>query len=195
MADALQQRIESVSRPRVVVGSSLGALVALELARRLPVDGLVLIAAGLGIKVHPSVLARIAADPPGLLGEMARGVVADAANAPATELITRDYAARGQAVLLSHMTVLAGHRPEPLADPPPTVVIWGAQDPGVPLAAHVELALRCRGLLVPIAAAGHLPYLEQREETVRWIRWAGRRAAREAAAPSPSTRKIELKSA
>lgn len=183
MGDALQQRIESVPRPRVLVGSSLGALVALELARRLPVDGLVLIAAGFGIKVHPAVLARIAADPPGLLWEMARGVVADGDDGPATELIRRDYEARGQAVLLSHMTVLAAHRPEPLAHPPPTVVIWGAQDPGVPLAAHVELTLRCQGLLVPIADSGHLPYLEQREETVRWIRWAGRRASREATVP------------
>jgi pimeloyl-ACP methyl ester carboxylesterase len=119
---------------------------------------------------------------------MARGVVADAHNVPAVELITRDYEARGQAVLLSHMTVLAGHRPEALPDPPPTLVVWGAQDPGVPLAAHVELTLRCRGLLVPIADAAHLPYLEQREETVRWIRWAGQLAASRANG-------VELKSA
>jgi pimeloyl-ACP methyl ester carboxylesterase len=188
MAAALQPRIESLPRPRLLVGSSLGALVALELARRVSVDGLVLIAAGFGIKVHPSVLARIAGDPPGLLHEMARGVVADAHNVPAVELITRDYEARGQAVLLNHMTVLAGHRPEALAAPPPTVVVWGAEDPGVPLAAHVELTLRCRGLLVPIANAGHLPYLEQREETVRWIRWAGQLAASKASV-------VELKSA
>jgi pimeloyl-ACP methyl ester carboxylesterase len=77
------------------------------------------------------------------------------------------------------MTVLAGHRPDALAEPPPTVVVWGAQDPGVPLAGHVELAVRCRGLLVPIAGAGHLPYLEQPEETLGWIRWAGRMACLE----------------
>ncbi len=177
IAAALEHRVETLPRPRVLVGSSLGALVALELARHVPADALVLIASGFGIKVHPSVLARIAADPPGLMDEMARGVVADKANRPVIELITRDYEARGHEVLLGHMTVLAGHRPEPLADPPPTVVVWGARDPGVPLAAHVELALRCRGLLVPIAEAGHLPYLEQREETVRWIRRAGELAA------------------
>jgi pimeloyl-ACP methyl ester carboxylesterase len=178
MGDALARRIESLTRPRVLVGSSLGALVALELAKRVAVDGLVLIAAGFGIKVHPVVLARIAADGPGLLEEMARGVVADPDDRALTELIKRDYEARGRAVLLSHMTVLAAHRPDALTDPPPTVVVWGAQDPGVPLAGHVELALRCRGLLVPIAGAGHLPYLEQREETIRWIRWAGRMACR-----------------
>ena len=180
MADELRERIESLTRPRVLVGSSLGALVALELARRIEVDGLVLIAAGFGIKVHPAVLARIAADPPGLLKEMARGVVADPDNRPVTEVITRDHEARGSAVLLNHMTVLARYRPEALSDPPPTVVVWGTQDPGVPLAAHVELALRCRGLLVPVAGAGHLPYLEQPVQTVRWIRWAGRLAARDA---------------
>jgi len=175
MALALDRCVHSLPRPRVLVGSSLGALVALELARGVEVDALVLIAAGFGIDVHASVLARIAANPPGLLQAMARGVLADPSNEPLTELIARDFEARGQAVLLGHMTVLARHRAEPLPDPPPTLVLWGTKDPGVPLAAHVELALRCNGALVPIADAGHLPYLEQPEETVRWIRLAGSR--------------------
>jgi pimeloyl-ACP methyl ester carboxylesterase len=172
MCATLLGSIEELPRPRVVVGSSLGALVALELARRTPVDALVLIAAGFGIDVHPAVLRRIAANPPGLLRAMATSVVADPDDQAVTELVERDFAARGQAVLLRHMTVLAAHRPQPLAEPPPTLVLWGAQDPGVPLAAHVELALRCRGVLVPVAAAGHLPYLEQPEATGRWIRAA-----------------------
>jgi pimeloyl-ACP methyl ester carboxylesterase len=169
MAASLRPRAQAIPRPRVIVGSSLGALVALELARSVPVDALVLIAAGFGIDVHASVLARIAANPPDLLAAMARGVLADPSCRPFAELVARDFEARGVAVLLSHMQVLAEHRPEPLADPPPTIVLWGTQDPGVPLGAHVELALRCHGLLVPIAGAGHLPYLERSEETVRWI--------------------------
>ena len=169
MAASLAPRVQTLPRPRVLVGSSLGALVALELARRVPVDALVLIAAGFGIDVHPSVLARIAANPPDLLADMARGVLADFAPEPLAELVARDFEARGAAVLLSHMQVLSEHRPEPLSDPPPTFVLWGTEDPGVPLSAHVELALRCHGLLVPIAGAGHLPYLERPEETVRWI--------------------------
>lgn len=173
MAASLRPRVQSLPRPRILVGSSLGALVALELARSVPVDALVLIAAGFGIDVHPSVLARIAANPPGLLTDMARGVLADSAPEPLAELVARDFEARGAEVLLSHMQVLSEHRPEPLADPPPTIVLWGTQDPGVPLSAHVELALRCHGLLVPIAGAGHLPYLERPEETVRWITAAG----------------------
>ncbi len=174
MASALQPRVEALPRPRVLVGSSLGALVALELSRRVPADALVLIAAGFGVDVHPSVLDRIAANGPGLLRTMSRSVVADATGEPVTQMIERDFEARGQAVLLRHMKVLAGHHPEPLTDPPPTLVLWGAQDPGVPLSAHAELALRCGGLLVPIAGAGHLPYLEQPDETVRWIRRAAR---------------------
>jgi pimeloyl-ACP methyl ester carboxylesterase len=174
MSAALLGGIEAMPRPLVLVGSSLGALVALELADRTPVDGLVLIAAGFGIDVHPSVLRRIAASPPGLLRAMARGVVADATDESVTGLIERDFEVRGQEVLLRHMTVLAGHRARPPVDPPPTVVVWGSQDPGVPLAAHAELALQCGGVLVPVARAGHLPYLEQAEVTVRWIRAAMR---------------------
>lgn len=169
MAASLQSRVQALPRPRVLVGSSLGALVALELARNVPVDALVLIAAGLGIDVHPGLLARIAANPPDLLGDMARGVLAAPGDEEVIDLIARDFEARGAAVLLSHMQVLSEHSPEPLADPPPTIVLWGTEDPGVPLDAHAELALRCHGLLVPIAGAGHLPYLERAKETVRWI--------------------------
>ncbi len=169
MTAALCEPVQALPRPRIMVGSSLGALVALELARSVEVDALVLIAAGFGIDVHPSVLRTIAANPPDLLADMARGVLADPASTQLAELVERDFDARGPGVLLRHMKVLAEHRPEPLPAPPRTLVLWGTRDPGVPLSAHAELALRCRGLLVPIAGAGHLPYLERRDATVRWI--------------------------
>lgn len=172
MATVLEPLVRRLPQPLVLVGTSLGAMVALELVRTVTVDALVLIAAGFGINVHPSVLARIAADPPDLLREMANGVVADHDDASVTGLITRDFEARGQRVLLRHMHVLAAHRPRPLAEPPPTLVLCGMRDPGVTLDDHAELALRCSGLLVPIADAGHLPYLEQPRQTVRWIRRA-----------------------
>jgi pimeloyl-ACP methyl ester carboxylesterase len=169
---ALEPDVRRASPNPVLVGSSLGALVALELARTVPARALVLIAAGFGIDVHPTVLARIAADPPDLIGSMARGVVADPDDEAVVALVARDFAARGQPVLLRHMRALAEHRPVPPADPPPTLVLWGTEDPGVPLEGHVELALRCRGALAPIAGAGHLPYLERPAETVGWIRSA-----------------------
>ena len=173
MAAELAPRIEALRAPIVLVGSSLGALVALELARDVAVDGLVLIAAGFGVEVHRSVLARIDADPPDLLPEMARGVVADADDEPMTRLILRDFETRGRGVLLRHMIVLAEHSPEPLADPPPTLVLWGTRDPGCRWPHMLSWRCGCDGLLVPIAGAGHLPYLERPEATIRWIRWAG----------------------
>ncbi len=88
------------------------------------------------------------------------------------ELVTRDFAARGQPVLLRHLTALGAYRPQALEAPPPTLVIWGEGDRSVPLADHVELALRCRGALAPVPAAGHMPFLEQPAETLAWIRTA-----------------------
>jgi pimeloyl-ACP methyl ester carboxylesterase len=174
MATTLERQVCRLPDRRVLVGASLGALVALELARRTAVDALVLISSGFGIKVHPSVLARIAADAPDLLQTMARGVLADPGDEVLVEIVRRDFEARGQPILLRHMQALASHLPQPLLHPPPTLVLWGTRDPGVPLHDHVQLAARCAGLLVPIAGAGHLPYLEQPHETVRWIRLGAR---------------------
>jgi pimeloyl-ACP methyl ester carboxylesterase len=196
MARALECEVSRLVAPRVLVGSSLGALVALELARTVRVDALVLIAAGFGIKVDPAVLEVIAADSPGLSERMARGVVADRSDRARIALIARDFAARGQAVMLHHMQVLAAHRPEPLAAPPATLVLAGTRDPGVPLADQAELAIRCGGLLVPIADAGHLPYLERTEETVSWIRRAaGFAELRAGCLPPRTVAATELKSA
>jgi pimeloyl-ACP methyl ester carboxylesterase len=174
MAAGLRPAVERLSAqaPAVLVGSSLGAMVALELARTLEVHALVLVAAGFGIAVAPIVLARIAARGPDLLAAMARGIVAAPDDDDLVAAIERDFATRGPTVLERHMRALAAYRPEPLPAPPPTLVLWGVHDPGVPLAAHAELALRCRGLLAPIPAAGHMPYFEQPDYTARWIAWA-----------------------
>ena len=186
MADRLAPSIAALPEPRVVAGASLGAMVALEIARRVPVDALVLIAAGWGITVSQSLLDWVAENPPDLLRKMAKATIADRDDAVALDAVTRDFEARGQAVMLRHLTALAAHAPEPLDAYPPTLVIWGDRDHSVPLADHVDLALRCGGALAPIAGAAHKPYFEQPEETVRWIRWAARWAA-EAAADRAAT--------
>jgi pimeloyl-ACP methyl ester carboxylesterase len=173
MAEAVAEAVEAVPRPRVLVGASLGAMVALECARAGLADGLVLIAAGFGIVVGADVLDWIAADPPGLLDKMARIGLADGDDEAHVATRAEDFATRGQPVLLHHLQALAAHRPEPLREPPPTLVIWGERDRGVPLADHAELARRCGGVLVPIADAGHAPFLEQPDATVRWVRWLG----------------------
>jgi pimeloyl-ACP methyl ester carboxylesterase len=177
MAAVLRPEVEALARPRVVIGTSLGALIALELARDVALDALILMSSGFGITVNPSVLDAIAANARGMLEQMARGVIADRGNQATVEAVTRDFEARGPEVLLRHMRVLARHRPQTLPDLPPTFVLWGAQDPGVSLADHAELALRCRAPLLPIGDAGHVPHLEQPEATLAWIRkavrWAG----------------------
>jgi pimeloyl-ACP methyl ester carboxylesterase len=177
MAAALRHEIEALAAPRVVLGASLGALIALELARGTAIDALVLVAAGFGIAISPAVLDTIAANAPGMLERMARGVVADRGDDAIVAGVTRDFEACGPELLFRHMQVLSRHRPEPPADLPPTFVLWGARDPGVPLVDHAELAVRCGAPLLPIADAGHVPYFERPEATLRWIRaavrWAG----------------------
>jgi pimeloyl-ACP methyl ester carboxylesterase len=174
---AMAHTIAAVPRPRVLVGASLGAMVALECARAGAADGLVLIAAGFGIAVADDVLAWVEAGPPDLLAKMARTGLADRDNEEQAAIRENDFASRGRPVLLRHLQALAAYQPEPLADPPPTLVIWGERDRGVPLADHVELAQRCRGLLAPITGAGHAPFLERPQETARWTRWLGQQLA------------------
>ena len=170
MAAALAPAVADVPRPRTLVGTSLGAMVALELARIVEVDGLALVAAGFGIAVGDSVLEWIAANPPDLLDKMASIGLADRDDAALVAARRADFAARGPAVLLRHLTALAAYRPS-VPDPPlPAVVVWGERDRSVPLADHARLALRLGGVLVPVAGAGHAPFLEQPEATVRAIR-------------------------
>lgn len=172
MAAAVEAAIAALPRPRVVIGASLGAMVALEVTRSVELDALVLVAAGFGITVGESVLGWVASDPPDLLDKMARIGLADRNDGELAAIRLADFETRGQPVLLNHLRALAAYRPEPLEHPPPTVVIWGELDHGVPLADHAELALRCGGMLVPIAGAGHAPFLERPDETVAWIRAA-----------------------
>jgi pimeloyl-ACP methyl ester carboxylesterase len=170
MAAAVAPAVADLARPRVVIGTSLGAMVALEVTRRIEVDALVLVAAGWGITVGESVLDWVASDPPDLLEKMATIGLADRSDRELAAIRLADFAARGQPVLLRHLRALAAYRPDPLEEPPPTVVLWGEHDHGVPLADHAQLALRCDGILVPIGGAGHAPFLERPDETVAWIR-------------------------
>jgi pimeloyl-ACP methyl ester carboxylesterase len=181
MAAEVEPEVAAMPRPRVLIGTSLGAMVALEVARRVEVDALVLVAAGFGITVAESVLEWVADNPPDLLDKMSRSGLADRGDERVIAIRLEDFQRRGQPVLLRHLSALGAHRPEPLEDPPPTVVIWGEHDHAVPLADHAELAMRCGGVLVPIAGAGHAPFLEQPERVVAAIRQLAGRAALETA--------------
>lgn len=177
MAAALAAEVSDIPEPRLLTGYALGAMVALEVERLVPVQGLVLISAGFGINVGESLLDWVAANPPDLFDKMASVSLADPENAEQLALVVGDFEARGQPVVLRHLRALGSYRPRPPKNPPPTLVIWGERDRSVPLADHVRLALEYRGALAPIAGAAHKPYLERPAETVNWIRraasWAG----------------------
>jgi pimeloyl-ACP methyl ester carboxylesterase len=174
MASALAADVERLPEPRVLAGASLGAMVALEVARSMKVSALVLIAAGFGIEVSDSLLSWVAADPPDLFPKMARASIHDRDNHGMVDAITQDFALRGQPVVLRHLRALAAYRPQPLDAPPLTIVLWGVHDHSVPLTDHAELAVKCNGALVGIRDAGHMPFFEQPDQTVRWIRQAAR---------------------
>ncbi len=170
MAEAVLAEVAASRRPRVLVGAALGAMVAIELARRTNVDALVLIAAGWGITVAEPVLEWVQANPPDLLAKLARIGLAPEADRRLVALREADFAAGGgQPVLLRQLRALSLYRPAPLPDPPPTIVLWGEHDRGVPLSDHASLATKLGGLLVPIAGSGHAPFLERPAETAGWI--------------------------
>ena len=172
MARSVRDRIAALPQPRVLVGASAGAMVALEVAREVRVQALVLISAGWGIEVSESALNWVRENPPDLHRKLARICVADRENIKRLEVIEADYDACTQPVHLRHLEALSRHRPAPLPDPPPTLVLWGMADRAVPMEDHLQLALQCRGALVPIAEAAHVPYYEQPDIVVRWIRHA-----------------------
>ncbi len=173
IALALLPQIERLERPRVIVGASLGAMVAIEVARRIDVDAMVLIAAGFGVHVSDSALEWVESNPPGLMDKMSRLGIGDPSNEELVSVRSKDFETRGgQPVLLHHLHVLADYHPEPLTDPPFSLVLWGPLDKSVPLADHAELAVQMKGLLVPIAGSGHAPFLEQPDATVAWIKVA-----------------------
>jgi pimeloyl-ACP methyl ester carboxylesterase len=172
MAAGLDAAVADLPRPRVLIGASMGAMVSLEIARNVEVDALVLVAAGFGIEVSDRLIEWMVRNAPGLVEKMAKICLADQGDKTKTEALVADYQAGGHERHIRQVRAMAAYKPEPLADPPPTLVLWGALDSAVPLRAHVELALRCGGVLIPIADAAHVPFFEQPRETLNWIRRA-----------------------
>ncbi len=170
MAAGLDAAVTDLPRPRVLIGASMSAMVSLEIARNVEVDALVLVAAGFGIEVSARLIEWMVRNPPGILEKMAKICLADQGDKTKIETLVADYQAGGHERHIRQVRAMAVYHPEPLVDPPPTLVLWGALDSAVPLEAHIELALRCGGVLVPIADAAHVPFFEQPRETLRWIR-------------------------
>ena len=172
MAAGLDAAVADLPRPCVLIGASMGAMVSLEIARNVEVDALVLVASGFGIDVSDRLIEWMVRNPPGILEKMAKICLADQGDRTKIDALVADYEAGGHERHIRQMRAMAAYDPQPLADPPPTLVLWGALDSAVPLDAHIDLALRCGGALIPIADAAHVPFLEQPRETLRWIRRA-----------------------
>lgn len=172
MAAAVRDRVAQLPRPRVLVGTSAGAVVALEVARDVEVQAMVFVAAGFGLTVSDRAMQWLADNPADLHPKLARICVADRGNEDRLRVLVADYDAVGQPVHLRQLRAIAPYRPRPPEDPAPTIVLWGMQDRAIPLADHLELAVRCRGALVPVPDAGHVPFFEQPDVTLGWLRRA-----------------------
>ena len=184
MATGLEGTIAQLPRPCVLVGASMGALVALEVARHVDINALALIACGWGIKVSDSVIAWMESNPPDINQKLSRICLADPHDEAKVAALLADYDTGGHERHVRQVKAMRAYAPQPLPNPPPTIVICGMHDSAVPVADHLELALQCHGAVAPIGGAAHVPFLEQPEATLRWIRAAARLSN---AAVSPST--------
>ena len=97
--------------------------------------------------------------------------------------LVADYEAGGHERHIRQVQAMGAYEPQPLDNPPTTLVLWGVNDSAVPLEDHVRLALECRGAVVPIADAAHVPFFEQPAATLRWLRLAGSLAEATRVAP------------
>jgi pimeloyl-ACP methyl ester carboxylesterase len=172
MAAGLEGAVTELPRPRVLIGASMGAMISLEIARRVEIDALVLIAAGWGIEVSDSLIKWMERNPPGILEKFSKICLSDPEDAAKVAALVADYEAGGHERHIRQVKAMGAYEPAALSNPPPTLVLWGVNDSAVPLDGHVRLTLECRGALVPIGDAAHVPFFEQPAATLPWFRLA-----------------------
>ena len=148
LAAELAPAVAALPEPRVLVGTSAGGMAAIEIARQVPVQALVFVAAGFGITVSESALQWLIENPPDLHQKLARICLYDRTDKERQALIVADYEACGRPAHLAQLKAVAAYRPEPLPAPPATLVLWGEHDRAIPLEDHLEYVatfVRCRG--------------------------------------------------
>lgn len=176
MAEALLPDLRQDRGPRVLVGASLGAVVALGLMDRVRVDVAILVATGLGITVDERVLERVRTSEEDVLLRIARSSLAAPENENLLALAVADLRSRGRGVLVQHLSALASHRATVPAKTPEAFVVWGERDRSVLLRDHLELTRVLEGVLFPVEGTGHLPFLENPRRVADIIKLATRRA-------------------
>jgi len=134
---------------------------------------LVMIAAGWGIEVSDELIRWMERNPPGILEKFSKICLSDPDDAAKVTAMVADYQAGGHERHIRQAKAMRAYKPQPLNDPPATLVLWGVNDSAVPLEDHVRLALECRGAVVPIADAAHVPFYEQPAATLPWLWLAG----------------------
>lgn len=143
MADALEEAVRAVERPRVIIGHSIGGAVALELAVRpeTPVDGLIIINSGARIPVPAEVMERVRDDFPAEAERLVRAIWHDADDATVTRGIGMVNDAGPETLALAYEACAAFDARDWLAEVTvPTLVISGAEDVLTPPHLSAELA-------------------------------------------------------
>jgi pimeloyl-ACP methyl ester carboxylesterase len=171
IADAIEESVRLMPAPRILVGNSLGALVALELAQRLPVAGLMLVAAGWEFPVAEELIQHVDTRGRAAFAESARRCVSPGAEPGHLSAVVADFESREQGTMSRHLRAIRDHQPriDHSVCQPTTIVLRGGLDRSVSLRDHLELAERTGGALVPLGSAAHMPFVDHSEEVIRWL--------------------------
>jgi pimeloyl-ACP methyl ester carboxylesterase len=171
IAQLLGAEVARLPRPRVIIGASSGAVVALEIARAVHVDALLLTASGFGIEVSERLLRWLADDPPGIHDKISRLGLADGGDdAEKLASVVADYDACGASLHVDQLTAIARHRPTSGVARPPGFVLWGDKDRSVPLEHHLQLAEQIGGAVVPLTRCGHQVHVDRPDAVLLWAR-------------------------
>lgn len=171
MADDLETSVLEMPAPRILVGNSLGALVALELAQRIPVAGLMLLAAGWQFPVSDELIRRVDRRGRTAFAESARRCVGPRSSPEHVAAVITDFESREEGAMSRHLRAIRDHEPriDRSSPQPATLVLRGGLDRSVSLRDHIELTERTGGALVPVGSAAHMPFVDHPEEVIRWL--------------------------